>query len=166
MRTSICILLISLGCMVSKGVYSQEWTSHPDSSIFNFYTAKDISVDQLLEMSKGKRVLVYYYEHYRIDVNNFNAKVLSDTTIVNFIKENFYPIAVNLDIDRMSPSDPYEKRSKAYKDFLKEQTYYIEQTPAFSVYNGAGVLRGSKSFLDADFATRTKFLEYLKKRLK
>jgi hypothetical protein len=165
MKQLFCVLTYIL---VSSTSIAQDalWSSHPDSSIFNSYTQREISVELFINESKGQRVLLYYYEHFSLRVNKFHEMVLGNPTVRNFILENFYPIAVDLDIDKMTAGASDVGRCKTYRKFLKEQTYYIEATPAFSVYNPAGILRGSKTFLKTTELTVQNVLEFLKKRLK
>lgn len=164
MRLFMIIFLI--GTSFLGWSQNEKWTSHPDSSLFKRYTKKTISVNELMAYANGKRVLVYYYEHTNKNVNDFNAFVIAQPEVYSFIQENFYPIAVDLDIDVLDVSNKNVGRSKIYRDFLKEQTYYIEATPAFSVYNPQGQLRGSKSFLKTTKDTAESFMAFLQKRLK
>ena len=80
-----------------------------------------------------------------------------DPEVVAYMKEHFYLLAIGLDTNPLF--------EKTYRKFLEEQTYYIKTTPAFSIYNPEGVLRGSKPFLKATAQTKEQFLEFLKKRL-
>ncbi|UKN01744.1 hypothetical protein K6119_18630 [Paracrocinitomix mangrovi] len=143
-----------------------KWKSYPDSTFWNFYSANSISVEEIVAKAQGKRLLVFYFQHQGMNINNFNAKVLSDTAVTNFIAANFYPLAIDIDIDNVNPEKGNQGRGLTYYKFMKDQTYYIEETPAFSVYNQQGVLRGSKSFIRIDHNTKNAVLEFLQKRLK
>lgn len=159
------LIFVSL-IALSVDAQGDKWTSHPDTSIFHYYTKNTISLNELRAEAGNSRILVYYYQHFNIHANNFNGKVLNDPVIIDFIKSNFYPIAIDLDIDRFEPSEADSKRNRVYRKFLEEQAYYVKVTPAFSIYNPEGVLRGTKTFIRADESTREPFLEFLKKRLK
>src|SRR5690606_9079039 len=119
------------------------------------------------ERAGGKFVLLYYYEHMTMNVNNFNLHVLGDTAVVNFIRQNFYPICLDLDIDKLGPGEPDIKRSKTYREFLTEQSYYVTKTPAFSIYSPKGKLNGTKTFLNVKRENArdviASFLDWMKK---
>lgn len=168
MSTLLKLIFVATIVSIVSPVWSQgdKWTTHPDTAVFNYYTQKELSVDLLRKEAGGKRILVFYYEHFSIHANHFNGRVLNDTSITNFILRHFYPIAIDLDIDKMDPNDEDKGRSKTYRKFLVEQTYYVKVTPAFSIYNSSGVLRGSKPYLNASEATRKEFMEFMQKRLK
>ncbi|MCB9222950.1 MAG: hypothetical protein R2780_13705 [Crocinitomicaceae bacterium] len=136
---------------------NEHWKSYPDSTIWNFYNDPDISVDRIVAKAGGKRLLLFYFEISKTDINKMNQHVLYDPEVVKYMTENFYLLAIGLD------SNPAFE--KGYRKFLQEQTYYIQTTPAFSIYNNEGVLRGSKPFTNATSKTKLEFLEFLKKRL-
>lgn len=158
--------------VVSTHGFTQDgkWSSHPDTSIFDSYNAYEISVQRLQERANGKFILLYYYEHLTMRVNNFNLWVLGDTAVVNYITSYFYPICLDLDIDKLGPDAPDIKRSKTYRTFLTEQTYYVTATPAFSIYTPTGKLNGTKTFLNAKRETANEvvasFLDWMQKRLR
>ena len=160
-------LIIILLTVIKPNAFSQDgkWSSHPDTAIFKYYTARQISVDLLQQKAPHKFILVYYYEHYSIRVNNFNKIVLGDTAVVNYILSNFYPICVDLDIDKIGPEDQDKDRSRVYRKFLSEQAYYVKVTPAFSIYNPSGELKGTKTFINAKKESIQEFLDWMKKRL-
>lgn len=162
----LIFLLLCVSISSTAWTQGEKWTTHPDTAVFKYYKQKELSVDLLLKEAGGKRILVYYYEHFSIHANHFNGRVLNDTSITNFILKHFYPIAIDLDMDKMDPSEEDKGRSKTYRKFLTDQTFYIKVTPAFSIYNTSGVLRGSKPYLKATEATRKEFMEFMKKRLK
>ena len=147
----------------------EKWTSHPDTSIFHSYTSNDISVEKLQSRASGRFILVYYYEHFSMRVNHFNQWVMGDTSVYNFIQDNFYPVCIDLDIDKMGPNEADIKRSKTYRKFLRDQAYYVEKTPAFSIYNPKGELKGTKTFLNAKRENAKEIiatvLDWMKKRL-
>ena len=150
----IILVLSTYSCLFGQ---MENWKSYPDSTIWSFYNESEITVEKIVERGGGKSVLLFYFEASSIHVNHMNRYVLYDPEVVKFMTDNFFLLAIGLDV--------HPQYEKAYRKFLTDQTFYIQTTPAFSIYNPEGILRGSKPFNNAKPETKQEFLDFLKKRL-